>query len=128
MIAITKRLITSFNSKDNCIVVISSCKEIINSEKTEILDDEKLCAPYDRRGSRRIAGECNSAFWGCAGLTSITFPDSVTNIVSNPFICCENLTEILVSPDHPTLAIIDGVLFSKSGKRPVCYKKIRISN
>ena len=37
------------------------------------------------------------------------------------FIFCKNLTEILVSPDHPYLAVVDGVLFSKPDMRLICY-------
>lgn len=31
------------------------------------------------------------------------------------------MTTIVVSPDHPALAVIDGVLFSKADQRLVCY-------
>lgn len=54
-------------------------------------------------------------------LTSVTIPDSVTELGVNPFGGCINLETINVSPDHPTLAVIDGVLFSKPDKRLVCY-------
>ena len=55
----------------------------------------------------------NSAFVRCGALTEISIPDSVTSVGSNPFSRCEKLTKIKVSPDHPTLATIDGVLFDK---------------
>lgn len=54
-------------------------------------------------------------------LTSITIPDSVTCIGANPFLSCKSLTDIIVSPEHPTLAVIDGVLFDKVEKRLICY-------
>ena len=54
-------------------------------------------------------------------LTSVTIPDSVTELGVNPFGGCINLETINVSPDHPTLAVIDGVLFSKPDKRLICY-------
>ena len=53
--------------------------------------------------------------------SSIIIPDSVTAIGANPFRYCKALTTITVSPDHPALAVIDGVLFSKADKRLVCY-------
>ena len=63
----------------------------------------------------------NEAFFGCISLTSITIPNSVTSIGVNPFESCDKLTSIIVSPDHPTLEVMDGVLFSKPDKRLVCY-------
>ena len=61
------------------------------------------------------------AFERCYSLTEITIPDSITSIGINPFSGCEKLHEIAVSPDHPTLAAIDGVLFDKTEKKLVCY-------
>ena len=63
----------------------------------------------------------DSAFWGCTSLTSITIPNSVASIGENPFEVCFKLRDIIVSPDQPNLATIDGVLFSKPDKRLVCY-------
>ena len=54
-------------------------------------------------------------------LTSVTIPDSVTNIASNPFAIRRNLSEIHVSRNHPTLEVVDGVLFSKPDHRLICY-------
>lgn len=50
-------------------------------------------------------------------LESITIPDTVTNIGENPWRFCQSLTSIVVSPKHPTLAVIDGALYSKPDKR-----------
>lgn len=55
------------------------------------------------------------------GLTSITLPDSIVNIKANPFAHCPELTDIIVSPEHPTLATINGVLFEKTERCLVCY-------
>ena len=63
------------------------------------------------------------AFSSCSGMTSVTIPESVEKTGSNPFRACKNLTVINISPDHPYLATIDGVLFSKLDKRLVCYPK-----
>ena len=67
------------------------------------------------------------AFYSCDSLTSITIQDSVTTIRENPFTYCTNLTDIIVSPDHPTLATIDGVLFDKVEKKLLCYPCALIS-
>ena len=67
------------------------------------------------------AGIDDKAFLGCFYLNSITIPDSVTSIGINPFTYCNNLTSIKVSPNHPSLTVIDGVLFSKSEKRLIFY-------
>ena len=61
------------------------------------------------------------AFNGCDSLPTITLPDSVTTIGANPFTYCKQLTQITVSPDHPTLATIDGVLFEKATQTLICY-------
>lgn len=56
-----------------------------------------------------------------AHFSSVAIPDSISDIGANPFFDCHKLSSIVVSPDHPALAIIDGVLFSKADKRLVCY-------
>ena len=61
------------------------------------------------------------AFFFCKNLTSVTIPDSVASIGINPFLRCAQLQTIQVSPDHPVLATIDGVLFEKTTKTLICY-------
>ena len=61
------------------------------------------------------------AFYYSYSLTAVTIPDSVTAIGANPFMFCDKLKTISVSPEHPYLATIDGVLFSKPDRRLVCY-------
>jgi hypothetical protein len=43
----------------------------------------------------------------------------------NPFTGCTNLSEIIVSPEHPVLAVMDGALISRSDSRLVCYPCMR---
>lgn len=61
------------------------------------------------------------AFYGCNGLMSVTIGIAVNEIDYNPFGNCESLTNIIISPDHPNLFIIDGVLYHKLDRRLVCY-------
>ena len=59
------------------------------------------------------------AFSFCHSLSSIILPDSVAFIGANPFMGCHN--RIFVSPDNPSFAVIDGVLFRKSDKALISY-------
>ena len=61
------------------------------------------------------------AFSSCAGLTAVSIPDSVVSVGANPFAGCKNLSEVTVSPDHPALEVVGGVLFSKTDKRLIWY-------
>ena len=58
-------------------------------------------------------GDC--AFLMCRSLTRLTIPDSVTTIEGNPFRYMS--AEIQVSPENPTISVIDGVVFNKDGTR-----------
>jgi len=62
-----------------------------------------------------------SAFHACIGLQSIKLPDSLTEIRSNPFDSCGKLSKIKVSPQHPVLEVVEGVLFDKKEKKLLCY-------
>lgn len=63
-----------------------------------------------------------SAAFSGASLTSVTIPDSVTEFgVQNPFSQNMNLTNIDVSPDHPALTVIDGMLISKTNNKLICF-------
>ena len=60
---------------------------------------------------------------GLGTVTHVVIPDSMslTDYSGNPFRMLDQLTTIEVSQEHPTLALIDGVLFDKPTKRLVCY-------
>ena len=53
------------------------------------------------------------AFSHCTGLTSVTIPNSVTEIGLQPFFGCLNLTDIIVNPENSSYCSIDGVLYDK---------------
>ena len=66
----------------------------------------------------------SQVFSYCNNLTSLKIPDSVTNMDANPFYGCDQLV-LLLSPDHPTLKVVDGVLFSKPDNRLIYYPNIK---
>ena len=68
--------------------------------------------------SENITSIGDGAFGECEELESINLPESINDVGANPFSKCENI-KFNVSKDHPYLAVIDGVLFSKSDKRLV---------
>lgn len=61
------------------------------------------------------------AFKGCTSLKTVTIPNSVTTITGNPFTGCTSLTDIRVAENHPTLEVVDGVLFDKVSKTLITY-------
>lgn len=64
----------------------------------------------------------NDAFNNCYSLKSITIPDSMLNIITQgPFLSCDNLTEIIVSPGNKYYSSQDGVLFDKNKTALICY-------
>jgi len=58
-----------------------------------------------------------AAFSGCESLREITIPDGLLYFGGNPFPNCSALTDIRISPDHPTMELIDGVLFHRVEKQ-----------
>lgn len=65
----------------------------------------------------------DEAFSCLTSLISITIPDSVTKMGINPFRNSCRLAHIIVSPEHPTLETIDGVLFNRKEKKLICYPR-----
>jgi hypothetical protein len=65
------------------------------------------------------------AFYGCAALTRIAIPSSMTRSVINGgfygFSSCSNLIDITVDPLNPTFSSVDGVLFNKDKKTLIQY-------
>ena len=63
----------------------------------------------------------HSAFSSCENLTSVSLPDSLKEMPANPFDGSYKLESIVVSPDHPSLEVVDGVLFDRVDKRLIVY-------
>ena len=61
------------------------------------------------------------AFYGCNALERVILPPSVTTLGDGPFLFCDNLREILVGSDHPTLTSRGGVLMNKAGTDILYY-------
>ncbi len=61
------------------------------------------------------------AFLACFSLKSIEIPNSVTKIGDNAFLSCDSLTSINVDTNNKSYKSIDGVLFSKDGKKLTRY-------
>lgn len=56
------------------------------------------------------------AFYGCFRLSSITIPDSVTEIEDTAFV-----NEFIVDQNNPCFSSADGVLYSRDKKKLLCY-------
>jgi len=55
----------------------------------------------------------DNMFYDCNKLTSITIPNSVTDIESDVFDGCTGLNQIMVDSNNSNLSSLDGVLFNK---------------
>lgn len=60
------------------------------------------------------------AFLGCGSLTSLAIPASVTHIDTEPFSECGSLKSFKVAAGNRSYKSVDGVLFTKDGKKLVC--------
>lgn len=58
-----------------------------------------------------------SAFSGCQNLTDINIPKYVDNIGSAAFAACPNLSDISIDEKNRNFICLDGVLYSKNGKK-----------
>ena len=61
------------------------------------------------------------AFHGCKLLSSITLPDSVVSIGNSAFAGCKGLKEIIVSSGNQHYKSVEGILFTKDGKKLIQY-------
>ena len=81
-------------------------------------DCENLTEVYLPNGLTEIGW---NAFKNCASLKSITLPESVTLIYSGAFCGCASLKHFVVPESNPNYTAIDGALYSKDGKKLICF-------
>ena len=67
-----------------------------------------------------IVGIKRFAFFNCDKMTSITIPNSVTNIDEDAIYGCSGLTRFLVSENNEIYSSSDGVLFNKEKTELIC--------
>ena len=56
----------------------------------------------------------------CCSIESVSIPASVTNGLTAAFLGCPSLLSVEVSPENPKYKSIDGVAYTKDGKKLVC--------
>ena len=59
--------------------------------------------------------------FAASALESVSLPSTLQSMDGNPFVYCESLAEILVSPENPSFSTKDGVLYDKTEERLICY-------
>lgn len=74
-----------------------------------------------------VTGIGGEAFIFADGVTTVTLPDTVTEVAETAFLGCTGLTGIRVKGEHPTLATIDGVLFEMATRTLLCYPEGRMA-
>ena len=65
------------------------------------------------------------AFSGSYNLRRVCIPDSVTAVSGSAFADCVELESFVVPASHPELKVVEGVLFSRSGRRLIAYPRGR---
>ena len=67
-------------------------------------------------GGKTVARIGKWTFYGCSGLTSVTIPNSVTNISVSAFRYCDRLIAFEVADENPSYKSASGLLLTKDGK------------
>ncbi len=77
--------------------------------------------------SNNLVSIGRTPFLWSTSLESITIPDSVTYMEGNPFMVSgDPWINIKVSPEHPTFAVIDDVVFNKVERSVISYPNKKI--
>ncbi len=77
--------------------------------------------------SSTVATIGDYAFNDCDLLNKIIIPSSVNRLSNMAFLGCNWLNTIEVSEDNATYKSVDGILYSKDGRKLVCYPKGKIA-
>ena len=89
---------------------------------TAYLNDEKWPFIPAELDGHAVTGIGDRAFSGNF-ITDVKIPNSITYTEGNPFAGGENSPRVIIAPDHPTLEIVDDVLFNKVEKTLVAYMR-----
>lgn len=104
----------------------SACAEVSGDYEYTVLEDGTVCITYYNCKDTNVVfpdtldGMTVTAIDGDAlspqgaFLKSMTIPDSITMLGDDLLTDCSSLMEIMVSENHPTLELVDGVLFRKT--------------
>ncbi len=79
---------------------------------------------YDPNGNR-VTSIAPSAFYGCATVTAIQIPKTVTYIGDGAFAGCGGLVYLSVSEGNPAYRDLEGVLYSADGRTLILYPPMR---
>lgn len=84
--------------------------------------EKKLEIPSELYG-RTVSTLGEFAFYYSVPTVEVTIPDTIVHLDANPFLRCEKLTKISVSPSHPTLTVTDGALVDKTENEVVSFPR-----
>lgn len=90
-------------------------------EITKYYGSEQIVSIPETFSGIAVSSIGDHAFEMSLSVEKVEIPLTVRRIGANPFLYCDRLKEIVVSPDHEYLATIDGILFDKQEKKLVSY-------
>ena len=97
---------------------------VLPDNKAMLIDytgtEEEVTLPTTLDG-HEVYGVVAPVFFQNRVIKAVTIPDSVQYCASNPFALPFNTPELRISPYHPTLKFIDGVLYDTLRNMLVCY-------
>lgn len=85
--------------------------------------NEKVFEIPSELNGRTVSTLGEFAFYYNVPTREVTIPDTIVSLDANPFLRCEKLTKISVSPSHPTLTVVEGALVEKAENMVVSYPR-----